>query len=103
LWLYFALLRPFQTLDVLVKVITSDSDTDITEALEVMAVTVDMGMGMVVFIMDMVTMVVTKRLSLLSSNSLKIVKEQVLLQSVFSTSIHLLTHSQNMARDEFSE
>jgi hypothetical protein len=65
LWLYFALLRPFQALDVSVKVITSDSDTEITEAMEVMEVTVDMGMGMVVFIMDMATMVVTKLLSLL--------------------------------------
>jgi len=40
---------------------------DLTEVTEVMAFAVDMGMGMgmVVFIMDMVTMVVTKRLFLL--------------------------------------
>jgi hypothetical protein len=84
-WLYFALLRPFQTLDFPVEIITQDSDTKITEAMEVMAVTVDMGMGMVVVIMDMVTMVITKRLFLLSSDALKIVQEQVLLQRVCCT------------------
>jgi len=46
-----------------VEIITQDSDTEITEAIEVMAVTVDMGMGMVAVIinsMDMGTMVITK-------------------------------------------
>jgi hypothetical protein len=87
LWLYFALLRPYQTLEV----ITQDTVMEVTEAMEVMAVTVDMGMGMVVVIMDMdmdmdmVTMVVTKRLLLLSSDALKFVQEKFLLQSVFGT------------------
>jgi hypothetical protein len=56
--------------------------------MEAMTVTVDMGMGMVVVIiitMDMVTMVITKRPFLLSSEVLKIVQEKVLLPSVFGT------------------
>jgi hypothetical protein len=72
------LLRPYQTLDVTVEDLTPDTDTD-TEVTEVMAVTVDMGMGMgmgmVVLIMDMVTMVITKRLFLLSSEALKSFKK----------------------------
>jgi hypothetical protein len=74
LWLYSALLRPYQTLEVPVEIITQDSDTEVTEAMEVMAVTVDMDMGMVVVIintMDMVTVVITKCLFLLSSAALK--------------------------------
>jgi hypothetical protein len=105
LWLYFALLLAFLTLYVTVEIMG---------AMEVMAITV----GMVVVIMDMVTtdmvnmdmvtmdkvtMVITKHLFLLSIEALKIVQEQVLLQSVFGTSIYLLTHSHNKARHEFSE
>jgi hypothetical protein len=58
--------------------------------MEVIEVTVDIFMGMVIVIMDMVTMVINKHL-------------QTLLQSVFGTSIYLFTHSQNKARHEFSE
>jgi pantothenate kinase len=71
-----------------------------------MAVTVDMGMDMVVVIinsMDLVTMVITKRLFLPSVDALKIVQEHLLLQSGSGTSIHLLTHSHNKTRLEFSE
>jgi hypothetical protein len=71
--------------------------------MEVMAVKMDICMGMTFVIMDMVTMVITKHLFLLSIEALKIVQEQVLLQSVFGTSIYLLTHSHNKARNEFSE
>jgi hypothetical protein len=81
--------------------------------MEVMAITVDMGMGMVVVTMDivtmdmvtmdMVTMGITKRLFLQWIKSLKIIQEHVLLQSVFGISIYLLTHSNNKARHEFSE
>jgi hypothetical protein len=49
---------------------------------------VDMGTGMVVVItnsMDLVTMVITKRLLLLWSEALKIFQEKVVLQSVFGT------------------
>jgi hypothetical protein len=106
LWLYFALLRLYQALDVPV-----DSATEVKGAMEGMAVTVDMdmgmGMGMVVIIintMDMVTMVIIKLLFSLSSEALKFVQEKVLLQSVFGTSIHLLTHSHIKARhDSVSE
>jgi hypothetical protein len=68
-----------------------------------MAITVDIGIGMVGVTMDMVTKVVTKHLFLMWIESLKIVQEQVLLQSVFGTSIYLLTHSHHKARHEFSE
>jgi hypothetical protein len=51
--------------------------TVVTEAMEVMAVTVDIILGMVVVIMDMVTMVITKHLFVLSIEALKIVKEQI--------------------------
>jgi hypothetical protein len=63
------LLRPFQALDVSVVVITSDSGTEVMEAMEAMAVTADMGMGMgigmgmvavIMYTMDMVIMVTTK-------------------------------------------
>jgi len=53
-----------------------------------MAVMVDMGTGMVAVIinsLDMVTMVITKRLLLLWSEALKIVQEKVVLRSVFGT------------------
>jgi hypothetical protein len=76
--------------------------------MEVMAVTVvtvdmSMGMGMVVVTMDMVTMVITKCLFLPSIESLKIVQEHFLLQTVFGTSIYVLTHSHNKAMHEFNE
>jgi hypothetical protein len=60
-------------------------------------------MGMVVVIMNMVTMVITKHLFVLSIESLKIVQEYVLLQSVFGTSIYLLTLWHGKAMREFSE
>jgi hypothetical protein len=58
---------------------------EVTDTMEVMAVTVDIIMGMVEVIMDMVTMVITKHLFILSIEALRIVKEQVPLQSVFGT------------------
>jgi hypothetical protein len=64
--------------------------------MEVMAVTVDIIMGMVVVIM-----VITKHVFVLSIEALKIVEEYVLLQSVFGTSILTLWHSKAMR--EFSE
>ena len=104
LWLYFALLRPYLTLDVTVDIITQDT----AAAMEGMAVVTDMGMGMVVVTVDMgmgvVTMVITKLLFLLSSEALNFVQGKVLQQSVFGTSIHLLTHSHIKARhDSVSE
>jgi hypothetical protein len=66
-WQYFALLWPFQALDVSVVVITSDSGTEVMEAMEAMAVTAGIGMGMVAVIMysmDMVIMVTTRRFGL---------------------------------------
>jgi uncharacterized membrane protein len=63
-----------------------------------------MGMGMGIGMVDMVTMVITKLLFLLSSEVLKFVQGKVLLQRVFGTSIHLLTHSHIKARhDSVSE
>jgi hypothetical protein len=66
--------------------------------MEVMAVTVDIIMGMAVVIVDMVIMVITKHVFVLSIETLKIVQEYVLLQSVFGTSIYLLTLSHNIRR-----
>jgi len=87
-----------------VDIITQDTAT----AMEGMAVITDMGMGMVVGTMDMgmgmVTMVITKLLFLVSSEALNFVQGKVLQQSVFGTSIHLLTHSHIKAgHDSVSE
>ena len=102
-WLYFALLWPYQALDLPPDIITQDSAT----AMDGMAVTLDMGIGMAVIMdigMGMVTMVITKLLFLLSSEALKFVQGKVLLQTVFGTSIRLLTHSHIKARhDSVSE
>jgi len=94
----------------MVEIITQDTAT----AMEGMAVITDMGMGMVVVTMDMgmgmgmgmgmVTMVITKLLFLLSSEALYFEQGKVLQQSVFGTSIHLLTHSHIKVRhDSVSE